>query len=181
MTDRTGTRRRFLRAAGAGSVVALAGCTGGGSGTTTDATTTDATTDRTTTAATETTETETETETTTETPAMNAVLHFSGSADQQNHAVANTENLLADETTPIESVALVANGAGVMLLTEDSTQPDAVEQLAEEGVALLACENSLRAKDLTEEDLLEGVETVPAGVGELVKKQDAGYAYIKIP
>jgi intracellular sulfur oxidation DsrE/DsrF family protein len=172
MTDRTGTRRRFLRAAGTGTVVALAGCTGdsGGTARTTDRTATDSTA--------ETTET---TETTTKSPVMNAVLHFSGNENQQSHAVANAENLLADETTPIESVALVANGDGVLLLTTDSTRKKGVAALAKQGVSLLACENSLRAKGLTEDDLLEGVGTVPAGVGELVKRQDEGYAYIKVP
>ncbi|WP_135823443.1 DsrE family protein [Halorussus ruber] len=171
MTNRTGTRRRFLRAAGTGTVVALAGCTGdGGTTQTTDQTTTDSTP--------ETTET---TETTTKSSAMNAILHFSGNENQQSHAVANAKNLLADETTPIESVALVANGDGVLLLTADSNRQKGVAALAEEGVSLLACENSLQAKGLTEDDLLAGVETVPAGVGELVKRQDEGYAYIKVP
>ncbi|WP_158058349.1 DsrE family protein [Halorussus halophilus] len=175
------SRRRFLTAAGSGAVVALAGCAGsdGSSAATeqTSARTSTQTTDETTTDE-QTSEDETSTTTNSD---MTVVLHFSGEKGQQNHAVSNVQNLLADETTDTDAVALVANGPGVSLLTSDSDQPKEVEQLAEKGVSLLACQNSLDAKGMTEDDLLSGAETVPAGVGELTKLQAEGYGYIKIP
>ncbi|USZ73967.1 DsrE family protein [Halorussus vallis] len=112
---------------------------------------------------------------------MNVVLHFSGERGEQDHAVSNVENLLADDSTAVESSALVANGDGVALLTTDSTDPERVEALAENGVSLLACRNSLDSRGVDESDLLDGIETVPTGVGELAKLQADGYAYVKIP
>ncbi|WP_158058348.1 DsrE family protein [Halorussus halophilus] len=113
---------------------------------------------------------------------MDALLHFSGGEGEQAHAIANVENLLEDDSTTVESVVFVANGDGVYLLTEDeTTKRDEIVALVEKGVSFRACRNSLGLRDLTPEDVLEGVETVPAGVGELVKREDEGYNYVKTP
>ena len=112
---------------------------------------------------------------------MNAVLHFSGDESQQNHAVANARNLLEDDSTEVEEVVVVATGDGVSLLTDDSAEPEAVASLAEDGVSFRACENSLDSRDLSDEDLLDGVERVPAGIGEVVERQADGSAYVKVP
>ncbi|RBI63277.1 hypothetical protein DMJ13_01685 [halophilic archaeon] len=172
---KTHSRRRFLELAGAGTAVALAGCSG--TGTDSETTPTDAETG---TDSTATTETDTET-TTTETTTMSTVFHFSSGEEHQKHATANAKNLLDDGTTDVERVALVANGVGIKLLTTDSTVPEKVRSLAENGVAFEACANSMEAFDYSNDDLLEGVETVPAGVGELTKLQSQGYAYVKTP
>jgi len=178
--ERENTRRRFLELVGAGSVVALAGCTSSGNvdpSTTPPETTRDGTTP-----ASEPT-TRTTPDPTTEPPkGMSTVFHFSGDPAHQKHAVANVRNLLADDSTSVENVALVANGGGIRLVVADaSEQAEAVAAVAAQGVEVLACHNSMDAFNYTESDLVEGVETVPAGVGELTKRQAAGYAYIKTP
>ncbi|MFB6136622.1 MAG: DsrE family protein [Halobacteriaceae archaeon] len=175
-------RRTFLRWSGGVAAAGLAGCTdapeGSGGGTTTEKSPTTATSTAETT--TETTET---TETTTAPPQMSTVFHFAGSTGQQKHAVANVANLLGDPSTDVENVVLVANGRGIKLLAEStSEQVDRVRSLAEDGVSFRACENSMEAFGLSESDLIAGVETVPAGVGELTKLQARdGYAYIETP
>lgn len=113
---------------------------------------------------------------------MDALFHFSGNAHKQEHAIANVRNLLADDSTSVENVVFVATGNGVFLLTdENSTQREEVEELAEEGVSFRACRNSLDLRDYAPEDVIESVEVVPAGVGELVKRQEEGYNYVKTP
>lgn len=114
---------------------------------------------------------------------MSTVFHFATDDERsQKHALANVANLLDDESTPTETVALVANGGGIELLARDaSASPDRVVALADRGVTFLACENSMAAAGLTADDLVSGVETVPAGVGELTKRQADGYAYIRVP
>lgn len=174
----THSRRRFLELAGAGTAVALAGCSSAPS---------DAEGADTATTETETTEatTETDDETTEDAPndiTMSSVFHFSEGDDHQKHAVANVANLLNDDSTDTETIALVANGVGVKLLSTDSTQAETVKSLAKKGVKFKACHNSMNKLNYTKEDLLEGVEVVPAGVGELTKLQaKEGYAYIKTP
>ncbi|WP_435359135.1 DsrE family protein [Haloarchaeobius sp. DFWS5] len=179
------TRRRFLELVGAGAAVGLAGCTGEQStGAATGTTVTESETETATDTAT-TTETETTDETTSEPedPTMSTVFHFAKPPEEQNHAVANVANLLADESTDVEEVVLVANGKGIYLLTEgESNQAEKVRELISKGVSFRVCENSMEALDVSESDLIAGVETVPAGVGELTKLQARdGYAYIETP
>ncbi|WP_435333688.1 DsrE family protein [Haloarchaeobius sp. TZWWS8] len=174
------TRRRFLELLGAGSAVALAGCTGDSSSESTNTSATDQATG---------TEAATDTETTEETTSepeektMSTVFHFAKPPEEQNHAVANVANLLADESTEVENVVLVANGRGIFLLSkEHSEQTEKVKELISKGVSFRACENSMEALQVSEDALIDGVETVPAGVGELTKLQARdGYAYIETP
>ncbi|WP_435364836.1 DsrE family protein [Haloarchaeobius sp. DYHT-AS-18] len=178
------TRRQVLRLAGTGATLGLAGCTDAGLIGTEPPT--DTRTER---RADTTTDTPTETDTTDETttepddPAMSTVFHFSKPPEEQRHAVANVANLLADDSTPVDQTVLVANGQGIYLLTEsESNYPEKVRTLAEQGVSFRACQNSMAALDVGESDLLDVVETVPAGVGELTKLQARdGFAYIETP
>jgi intracellular sulfur oxidation DsrE/DsrF family protein len=110
---------------------------------------------------------------------MRAVFHHSND-DQELHerVVGNVANLLDDDTIDVESVALVANSGGLSLLTADSDQRETVETLQERGVSFKQCRNTIAGTDVTEDDLVDGVELVSSGVGELTRLQDEGYAYI---
>ena len=179
----THTRRRFLTLVSAGAGTVLTGCLGGGSDPEpTSETTTVATETGTQTESTD-TESTTDEETTTDEPeSMSTVFHFS-SADEstQKHATANVKNLIAADLN-VEDVVLVANGRGIhMLTTEHSAVASEVKRLIDDGAAFRACENSMSALGVTQSDLIDGVETVPAGVGELTKLQSKGYAYIETP
>ena len=67
---------------------------------------------------------------------MNVVFHHTED-DPHLHArvTGNIENLLDDETVATDDVALVSNGGGIALLTEDSPECGAVEDLQKRGVA----------------------------------------------
>jgi intracellular sulfur oxidation DsrE/DsrF family protein len=54
-----------------------------------------------------------------------------------------------------------------------------VTQALRDGVSVVACQNTMRAMELTEKDMLPGIGYVPAGVVELMRKQQHGYAYIR--
>jgi intracellular sulfur oxidation DsrE/DsrF family protein len=176
----THSRRRFLELAGAGTAVALAGCSNmpaeseGTASTTETKTSTETTTEM--------NDETTETEDASNDITMSSVFHFSEGDDHQKHAVANVANLLNDDSTDTETIALVANGVGVKLLTTDSTEAKKVKSLAKKGVKFKACHNSMNKLNYAKEDLISGVEVVPAGVGELTKLQaKKEYAYIKTP
>ncbi len=183
--DGEDTRRRFLELAGVGTGLVLAGCAGdAGSGSTTaGATETDAAASETETEARAGTESPTATETATH-DTMSTVFHFSESGEtEQKHALSNVANLLSTDMVETEETVLVANGAGIYLLAaERSYFPDRVRSLLSEGATFRACSNSMEALNVAESDLIDGVEVVPAGVGELTRLQAAeGYAYIETP
>jgi len=185
--DDDGTRRRFLRLAGVGSGLALAGCLGSGTkggGQERDTTSTASGTHSDAPTGTDSTPTATSVAETVRPPAaMNAVFHFSSGSDAQHHAVANVENLLDDDTVDLGTVYLVANGHGIELLTADrSNYPEQIASLQARGASFRVCRNSMEALGVTAADLLEGVTVVPSGVGELTRLQvQEACAYLKTP
>lgn len=107
------------------------------------------------------------------------VAHVSEDGQGKHAAVLrNVGNLLDDlgDDTPVE---VVAHGDGIWLCLADSPQADTTQSLIGRGVVFAACQNTLRGKDIGPERLAGGVVTVPAGIGELVRKQRDGWAYVR--
>ncbi len=44
---------------------------------------------------------------------------------------------------------------------------------------MVVCENTMRQKKIQKSQLLPFLETVPMGIGEIILKQEQGWAYIK--
>jgi intracellular sulfur oxidation DsrE/DsrF family protein len=97
----------------------------------------------------------------------------------QGAGLKNVANILKE--APDAQVEVVCHGAGIGLLEKARTDhAEAVEALIKKGVKFAACENTMRQKSIRKEDLLPGVETVPSGAVEVIRKQQAeGYAYFK--
>ena len=113
---------------------------------------------------------------------MDVVFHLSsGQSTAGPEAVANISNLLADETVDHDAVALVANAGGVQHLRADTNHADRIRALIKRGVDVYSCQNAMSAQDLTSDDLIGGIETVPSGVGAIADLEADGYHYIKIP
>ncbi|MFO7742299.1 MAG: DsrE family protein [Anaerolineae bacterium] len=103
-----------------------------------------------------------------------------GSIARANLVLHNIQNLIDDLGQEKVEVALVANGEGVKaLLRSPNVHRGQISKLAEQGVQFLACGNSLGFLGLDQDDMLERVAVVPAGVSELAKKQANGWAYIR--
>ncbi len=99
-------------------------------------------------------------------------------SDRQEHGLDNMENILKE--APDTLLEVVCHGEGISLLTKKHAgKPDLVQSLMKKGVRFVACENTLRKKSLTKEDLLEGTATVPSGAIEVIKKQSEGYSYFR--
>lgn len=76
-------------------------------------------------------------------------------------------------------IEVVVYGPGIGMLTLDSEVGSRVENILGKGVKVVACQNTMRAKGLKKEDMLPHIGYVPAGVIEIMKKQQQGYAYIR--
>ena len=101
-----------------------------------------------------------------------------GDSDDQELTLTLAENLTKDDTIDMEDVAILAQAEGIDPVTTDGDQSDHVRSLIESGVSVKACSNTLAMFDLEESDLVDGVEVVSSGVGELTRLQNDGYAYI---
>ena len=90
--------------------------------------------------------------------------------------VKNVKQELGAENVDVE---VVAYGPGIAMLKLDSPVANRIDEAKDSGVKIVACENTMKAQKLTKEDMLASIGYVPAGVVELMKKQKAGYAYIR--
>ncbi|WP_226039773.1 DsrE family protein [Natrinema sp. DC36] len=111
---------------------------------------------------------------------MQTVFHLiADEPAQRQTALTIAENLTKDDSVEISDIAIVAQADGIEPLTAGGDGSDTVESLLETGISVKACGNTLDLKDLAESDLVDGVETVPSGGGELTRLQNEGYAYIR--
>jgi intracellular sulfur oxidation DsrE/DsrF family protein len=75
---------------------------------------------------------------------------------------------------------VIYSGALPMMLKTKSSVKTEIENLAKsDNVSLKVCAIALKRHDLTPQDLISSVGTVPNGIIELVEKQKMGWGYIK--
>lgn len=109
------------------------------------------------------------------------VFEVSGGDPEQWQAVlANVENLQKAFGPKNTEIEVVAHGKGIGLLrTSNSRMADRLAQLTDSGVVLAACSNTMRRMKISKQDLFPFVTVVDSGVAEIVRKQEAGWAYLK--
>jgi intracellular sulfur oxidation DsrE/DsrF family protein len=76
-------------------------------------------------------------------------------------------------------VELVLFGPGLSLGRSDGPSAQSLAALVADGLELAVCANALREQGLDIEQMVEGAHTVPAGVAELVRRQQQGWAYLR--
>ena len=76
-------------------------------------------------------------------------------------------------------IELVVYGPGIAMLKKDSPVAERIAAAQKNGVRVVACQNSMRDFHLELADLAPGVGVVPSGVVELIRRQHAGYAYVR--
>lgn len=73
---------------------------------------------------------------------------------------------------------LVAHGGGITVFLKKNKFGPLLKKLADQGVILAACENTLRSKNISPSELFPFVSYVPSGNGELIIRQQQGWAII---
>lgn len=96
-----------------------------------------------------------------------------------NMALNNARNVQAAIGADKVDVEIVAYGAGIGMLKLDSEVGGRVDQAIGDGIKIVACQNTMKGMGLTEADMLASVGYVPAGVVEIMRKQQQGYAYVR--
>ena len=111
---------------------------------------------------------------------LKTVVHINfADSERQEYGLKNLENILREEGSKTE-IEVVCHGAGISLLVKDkSSHADQVAALIKQGVRFVACENTMKQKQIVSDKLLSGVTTVPSGAVEIIRKQSEGYGYFK--
>ena len=96
-----------------------------------------------------------------------------------NLALNNARNLQADLGKNDVEIEIVAYGPGIGMLKADSVVGNRIGEALESGVKVTACENTMRGQKLAKADMLNGIGYVPAGVVEIMQRQQQGWAYLR--
>lgn len=81
---------------------------------------------------------------------------------------------------PNSKIEVVCHNNGITLLQKDkTTQAPKIKELSAKGVVFVACENTLAERKIPKTDIVPEAGFVPAGIIEVVDKQEKGWAYIK--
>jgi uncharacterized protein len=95
--------------------------------------------------------------------------------NQAMNYVENLQELYGKDNVEIEIVAL---GWGIGLVKFDSPLATRVATVLQRGARLQACEVTMSRQKLTKQDMLPEIGYVPAGLGQIIKRQKEGWSYI---
>lgn len=116
-------------------------------------------------------------------PPHRIVFHVS-TDDERTQTIALNNAVNAQKSLGMDNVVIeiVANGPGLSMLTEGSSQATRVPSLAMQEITFSACGNTMKKvaqKTGKEPVLLAGVRVVPGGIIRIMELQGEGYTYIK--
>lgn len=96
-----------------------------------------------------------------------------------NLALNNARNAFSDLGKDNVQIEIVAYGPGIGMLKWEAVTASRVEEAIKSGISIVACENTMTAQKLDKDDMNGAVSYVPAGVVQLMRRQQEGWAYIR--
>lgn len=115
------------------------------------------------------------------TPKKHKVVFQVSDSDPQkwNLALNNIKNVSDELGAGNVEMEVVVYGPGIGMLKADSAVGKRIAETLKSGVKVVACENTMKTQNLVYADMLPDIGYVPAGVVELMAKQQQGFAYIR--
>lgn len=103
----------------------------------------------------------------------------SGDENTQQSALRHLK--MMSEAYPDSEFELVVYGKALsMVVREDSKFAERIKKFkGNERASIKVCEMAMKRHEVKQEQLLPGVQSVPDAIMEIVKKQNAGWGYIK--
>ena len=98
--------------------------------------------------------------------------------DNVDQAITSCNNLINE--MPDAEVEVVFHQSAINAVVKGSRVEERIKELMRRGVTVVACRNSMRSRNITEDQLIEGVRIVNAGVAEIVRRQAEGWYYLKL-
>lgn len=96
-----------------------------------------------------------------------------------NLALNNARNIQKDLGKENVALEIIVFGPGIGMLKAESEVGNRVTEAAESGIAVSACQNTMRNQKLNKEDMLTSIGYVSAGVVAIMLKQEQGYTYLR--
>jgi len=94
-------------------------------------------------------------------------------------ALNNARNLQQDLGAENVDIEIVAYGPGLSMLKVGSPVTSRIDESVLSGMKVAACENTMANQNVKKGEIIPGVSFVPAGVVEIMRKQQEGWAYLR--
>ena len=94
-------------------------------------------------------------------------------------ALANARNVRHDLGPDKVQIEIVVYGPAIRMLEAESDWRDRVTQVLDEGIRVIACENTMATMGLKRDDMLGGVDFVKTGLAHVMKRELEGWAYAR--
>lgn len=102
----------------------------------------------------------------------------SGDTTAHKQLMKQFSNILS--VSPTTQIEVVCHGAGLdMLVTGKTIVGEKIKVMADKGVVFNACEFSMKERKVEKDKITTSAGFVPAGIVEIVSKQEQGWSYIK--
>ncbi len=96
--------------------------------------------------------------------------------NQALNVLKNVQQAYGKDKVDIE---LVVFGNGIGMLKMDSEVGNRIQDTLKSGAHVLACQNTMRGRKLTKDDMLPAIGYVPAGIVEIITKQRENWAVVR--
>ncbi len=94
--------------------------------------------------------------------------------------LSNAKNLIKAFAPAKIEIEIVCHGEGLDLLFKDAKSMAAMMKVAAtSGIQFAACSNTMRGRHIRKDQLYPFAVVVDSGVAEVVRKQEAGWSYLK--
>lgn len=94
-------------------------------------------------------------------------------------ALSNVRNVIKDMGKENIDVEIVAYGPGIDMFKFESPVASRIDEVMSMGAHVMICENTMRAQKVAKADMLDNLGYVDAGVSQIIRRQQQGYAYIR--
>ncbi|UFS63274.1 DsrE family protein [Sulfurimonas sp. HSL-3221] len=103
-----------------------------------------------------------------------------GTDEAINHVLSSANNVLKFYGPEKVQMEIVAYSGGIRTLLKNNPKiAERVRTLMLYDVTFVACGNTMRTKNITEDQLIDDVEVVTAGIVEMIERVKEGWVYIK--
>jgi hypothetical protein len=96
-----------------------------------------------------------------------------------NLALNNARNLQAGLGKDNVEIEIVAYGPGLNMVKTGSAVASRVDEGVLSGLNIVACQNTMANQKVGKDQILPGVNSVPAGVVEIMRRQQQGWSYLR--
>ena len=98
-----------------------------------------------------------------------------------SHALANIQNALNDPRLKgkLEMELVVYGGANILYRKDKPQFEKQLQSLQKQGVILAMCENTMRMRKISRDELFPFISYVPTANGELIIRQQDGWAIVR--